>query len=550
MRKDKPTLAIYGIQDIDDKPYPSWVHDHNITLAENEEIIKFCQLERITRKKYDHRMPDFLYDLLKDERLLSHDDYDVVFVDNVIGRSFINTRGNLRFEAPLTEKPLLYPESGRLFWLDNHRNGYVVNHELAHVFSNMPFYGEFKNNSLHVHFDGGARSSNFSAWLFKDGSMHLIEYNWDLKLLSSFFNSNALTFSIIGATKKDQNGMAGKFMGFSAYGSYDERIEEWLRRNNYFENIWGNKTHFFTKVKNDWSINLSNFDLNNEFIRNVAATFQHIFEKELIAKLNTLKTRTGADSLYYTGGSALNIKANGKILSSGLFDELYIPPCTNDSGLSLGAATFIEWLKHGKVKKHSPYLNNWSLGNNITEYTVENLEQIIELLASEEIIGVCNGFGEAGPRALGNRSIIARADSHELAQFVSQKLKNREWYRPVAPVILEKNLEYFVGNPVYSELSKYMLLDFPVRQSKIQEMAGCVHVDGTSRIQTIKNRHDIPFMHDLLTLLEERKGIKALLNTSFNTRGKSIVHNEKDAIEDAKIMGLNYLILNGRLITL
>lgn len=547
MYKDKPTLAIYGIQDINDKPYPSLVHDHNIAFAENGEIKKFCQLERITRKKYDHRLPAFLYDILKQEKFFAQYNPDLVFVDNIIGRSFINKQGNIRFEAPWENKPRVQPGEGRLFWLDKHCKGYVLNHELAHIFSNMAFYGEFKDNSLHIHFDGGASNSNFSAWLVKDGNIQLIEYNWDLKQISSFFNSNALTFAIVSATNKDQNGMPGKFMGFASYGSYDQQIEKWLKQNNYFTDIWNKKSYFFERVRKDWGINLNGFDQDRSFIRNIAATFQGIFERELLLKLEKLKRQTGAESLYYSGGSALNIKANARIISSGLFNELFIPPCTNDSGLSIGAASYIEWLKHGIVKKHSPYLNNWSLGCSEINYSSRDLIEIIELIRNNEVVAVCNGFGEAGPRALGNRSIIARPDSVEVAEYVSRVLKGREWYRPIAPIMLYKNLEYFTGKNDSSGLSNYMLLDFPIKHKKNSELAGCIHIDGTSRIQTIKHRNSNPFMYDLLTLLQEKTGLKALINTSFNAKGRPIVHSPKDAINEAGEMGIKHLVVNGTL---
>jgi carbamoyltransferase len=148
---------------------------------------------------------------------------------------------------------------------------------------------------------------------------------------------------------------------------------------------------------------------------------------------------------------------------------------------------------------------------------------------------------------LGNRSIIARADSKKISSYVSQKLKQREWYRPVAPVMLEKHLPYFAGSPSPGSLSQFMLTEFHIQPGRINELEGAVHVDGTSRIQTLNNRSENPYLYDLLVVLEARYGLKALLNTSFNSKGKPLVHTEKDALEEAQNMGIKHLVLNGKL---
>jgi carbamoyltransferase len=548
MKKHNKTLAVYGIHDLDDKPYPVMVHDHNVTLFQKGEILKNIQLERITRKKYDHRLPACFYKLLAEENLLGDKDIDFVFVDHFIGRAFQNSKGNIRFEAPLTNQLKCTPETGVCYYLDGMNDAYAVNHELAHVYSNLPFSGDFKENSLHVHFDGGASKSNFSAWVFKNGRMNLLEYHWDLNYLSSLFNSNALNFSIIGAKQPDQNSMPGKFMGFSSYGSYDPKIERWLKKNDYFQSIWKNKQYFFTKLKEDWNLSLTSFDQKSEFVQNIAATVQHIFQRDLFYKLKELKDRTQAKDLYYSGGSALNIKANTYLCESGLFEDIHIPPCTNDSGLSIGAGALVEWMKHGKVVKHGPYLNNWRLKEQSFSYDQGIIETVTAHLLKGRVIGVCNGFGESGPRALGNRSILALAGSKEIADYVSRSLKGREWYRPIAPVMLSKNLECFTGSTEFSSLAKYMLRDFHIKPDKAKEIEGVVHVDGTSRIQIIQERAENPFIYDLLTHLDQNHQVKALINTSFNAKGRPIVHTEKDALEEAKEMGLELVLLNGRLV--
>ena len=544
--QNKPTLAIYGIKDIKNSGYPVFVHDHNITFFDKGHIIRYNQLERSTRKKYDNSLDKELYHLLKSEKLLGKD-FDLVFVDNVIGRAFISDDGEVRFEVSPNKELHAGLEKGRCWWYGELKDAYILNHELAHIYSCIPFFGDFKGNSLLVHFDGGASLSNFSAWTFQNRELKNVEYHWDLKYLSSLFNANALSFAMIGAKEYDQHSVPGKLMGFASYGNYSEQIEEWLKANDYFQNIWGKKAIFFDKVKADFGVELKSFDQRNSFIQNVAATFQHIFVRDFIQKLEALKNQTNTDYLYLTGGSALNILANSEIIGSKLFKDVFIPPCTNDSGLSIGAGAYMEQLKHGELKQHGPYLNNWDLTEGEFNYSTNDIEQVAELLVNKKVVAICNGPAEVGPRALGNRSILALANAKQLAKKVSEGHKKREWYRPVAPVMLEKNAKYFTGLKEIHHLSRFMLLDFKILPERIQEMEGAVHVDGTSRIQTLFERCENEFMYDLLTFLDEKYGVRALINTSFNVKGEPIVHTTDDAIRSATNMKLDALVLNGKL---
>jgi len=538
-------MAIYGIQDRFDYEHPFYVHDHNLAIMKNGRVEHFLQQERITRRKRDNSIYKNLKETLKVQKQLSFDN-DLVFVDNVVGRTFLADNGVVRFEAPLKQKLANGLEKGRCWWFGRETEAWVLNHELAHMFSCLPFFGNFKENSLLVHFDGGASLSNFSAAIFRNNTIEWLEYHWELKPYSTLYNANALVFAIIGAKLAEQNAVPGKFMGFAGWGKYRPELEEWLRKNDFFQNIWGQTSEFFRQAKKNWNVGLQSFNQKDSFIQDVAATLQEIFVKEILKKLEYIKHKTGSTTLYYTGGSALNIVANTRIVNSGLFNEVFIPPCTEDSGLALGAAAFAEWQKHGEVQCHSPYLNNWGIESGNVDYTQETIHEVAEQLLQKKIIGVCNGFGEAGPRALGNRSILTLANSKSLAKKLSIEKKGREWYRPLAPLALEKNTRYFTGLKVVHHLSKYMLLDFPVQPGRHEELAGAIHADGTARFQTIFEKADNPFMYDLLSYLDETHGIKALINTSFNAGGEPIVHTENDAKRSADKMQLDGLVMNGK----
>ncbi len=544
MDKNSPTLAIYGIQDRENYEYPLYVHDHNLALMQNGKVISLLQQERISRRKRDNTLHLYLKEILKEKKLLAAN-YDLVFVDNVVGRTFISREGDARFEAPLSNCLAPDLEKGKCWWFGQEKEAFSLNHELAHIFSCLPFFGYFKENSLLVHFDGGASLSNFSAAIYKNNKFDWIEYHWDLKPFSSIYNANALVFSIVKAKLANQNAVPGKFMGFAGWGKFRKELESWLIENNLFQDIWGKTSQFFEKAKSDWNIELHSFDQKNTFIQDIAATLQHIFVQKILEKLKDLAQRTGAENLYYTGGSALNIVANTQIVNSNIFKNVFIPPCTEDSGLALGAAAFMEWKKHNKIKPHSPYLNNWNIENYTCQYSGETIRTIANNLLKGKLIGICNNFGETGPRALGNRSILALPNSKSLSLKLSMEKKGREWYRPLAPVALERNTKYFTGTDSIHHLSKYMLLDFKILPEKENEIKGAIHSDGTARFQTIFAKEENPFLFDLLEYLDKNHSVKALINTSFNSKDEPIVHSENDALNAALKMKLDGVVING-----
>ncbi len=545
MNAAKPTLAIYGIQDRSNSDTPFYVHDHALTLMYQGRVIKHLTLERLTRRKHDNRLHEQIYDLLKQAGLLKNTDYDLVFVDNVVGRSFISSCGRFRFEAPLHNTLAVEPEKGRCWWLDSDKEAYALNHELAHIGACLPFYGAFKDKSLLVHFDGGASLSNFSAFSYDDNEIKPLEHHWDFNYLSGLFNANALVFGIIGARFKEQNSVPGKMMGLAAYGNYKEELEKWLIANSYFSDIWKSKKAFFAAAKSDFGIDIQHLNQDNPFLQDIVATMQGIFQRELFKKLSSLQQQGDYKNLYYSGGSALNIVANTQIVDSSLFEDVYIPPCTEDSGLSLGSAALFEWHKHGTIETHSPYLNNWLTEDSTSAFTSEDIETCAQALINKKVVAVCNNAGEIGPRALGNRSILALANCKALADKVSMTHKKREWYRPVAPIMLEKNAKYFTNRESINHLARYMLLDFKIATDKQKEIEGVVHVDGTSRIQTVNEKNN-PYIYALLNLLDKKYGVKALINTSFNVRGEPIVHSTEGAILSAQNMQLDGVVLNGK----
>ena len=547
----KPTLAIYGIKDRNTAQYPTYVHDHNLCLMQEGKILQYLQLERYSRQKYDNRLDLFIEEIIENKLLDLPKDFDLVSVNSFVGNAFISKTGKIRFEADrsISLKENLEPAQAYYqyeTWLGKQLTSYNCSQELAHIASCLPFYGDFKENSLLIHFDGGASLSNFSVFLFREEKIHLVDYNWDLKWLSNFFNDNALSFKMIGAKANEHTSVPGKLMGYACLGKYNLDIEQWLQKHQFFKEYWHRDEEIFKSIHLQFEKVITAFDTKETFFQDVAATLQYIFEREIILKIKQLQEQTKAKYLYYSGGCALNIITNTKIIQEGVFEEIHIPPCCNDSGLSIGAASLLEKAKGNTIAIHPPFLNSIGIEPNDKPIDNELIKEVTEILLTNGIVGICNGYGEVGPRALGNRSLIALANSKELAQKVSQEVKKREWYRPIAPIMLHSLAEE-VTNDLHHSLNRFMLLDCHIKKSFEKDLEGVIHTNGTARIQTLKSKEENPFMFTLLTYLYENYQIKALINTSFNRQGEPIVHTAESAMKSAREMNLSGVIIDHKL---
>lgn len=540
-------LGIYGIHDISAGKNPMLIHDHNLTLFLNGELKYYIHLERYTRNKFDAGIHDHIEKIARDLKLASKKNIELCFVDHEIGKAFISSEGKIRFEGYESRSLTPNLHKGKAYWFENEVPAYWISHEVAHLYSCIPFFGPFRENSLLIHYDGGASLSNFSAWIYREGLLKPFFYHYKLKWLTNLFNANALVFRMTGTLPKYHNSVPGKFMGLASFGSYNSKIEEWLETNAYFSHIWASSKPFLSKLKEDWGISLQMIDNHHPFIQDVAATIHEIFIRESIKEITRLQEISKSKFLYFTGGCALSIKLNSAIRDLHIFEEIFIPPCTNDSGLSLGAAVALNLNKGVKINMESPYIGCWQ-DEFPVEYAGKDLEKIAGMINKHKVIGICNGKSEAGPRALGNRSIIARADSINLAAKISEKLKERDWYRPVAPVMLAEYASYFTGLSDFPTSAKYMLYDFEIQERHIKELEGVVHIDGTSRIQILEKKKQNPFLYDLLKICAEIYGLRALINTSFNRKGEPIVQTPDQAKQSARKMNLDGLVINGKII--
>jgi len=544
----KIIVGIYGIRNLSDAIFPKQIHDHNLAVFQGGNLVHYIHLERVSRSKYDANMHQHIEAIVQKLNLSHNRSIVLCFADHELGKAFSSADGNIQFKPDDQRNEISSLREGVSNWYGQNVKAFSISHELAHIYSCIPFFGQFRPESLMIHYDGGASISNFSAWEYRNHKIHNLFHHWELKKYTSFFNANALVFRLTGTKPRFHNSVPGKLMGLAAYGSYNKDIEVWLGKNKYFSDIWSSPRQFFLQLKSDWGLDIQSVDNRNSFLKNLAATLHEMFVRESLMEIVKIKAIHKFRHLYFTGGCALNIKLNSALMNSGEFDEVFIPPCADDSGLSLGAAVAVSLAQGNTIRNPGPHLNNYLLKTKEIRVEKQVIKETASLIYANSIVGICNGFGEVGPRALGNRSLLARADSKKLSERISMSLKGREWYRPVAPVMLRENAEYYTGCKEFHQSAGYMLFDFKIRSERINEIEGVVHKDNTSRIQVIEQRYQNPFLYDLLKECHIRYGIRALINTSFNCKGEPIVHNRIDALNTAERMHLDALIIDGEIL--
>ncbi len=298
--------------------------------------------------------------------------------------------------------------------------------------------------------------------------------------------------------------------------------------------------------------------------RNLAASLQARLEEVYLGMLKKLAERTGLKAVCLAGGVAFNCVANGKIFDATPFKEVYVHPAAGDGGLSVGAAFFIWHQILGRprsfVMDHAYWGPQYSReeirravdsnalaqkGCTIAEFRGEELmKRAAEIIADGKTLGWFQGRAEWGPRALGNRSIVADPRRPEMKNILNRRIKHREIFRPFAPSILaEAASEYFEK----SHPSPFMTLAYPVRPEKRDKIPAPTHVDGTGRLQTV-TREANPLYHALISAFRDLTGVPVVLNTSFNDN-EPIVCRPEEALDCFQRTQMDALVLGDFLIT-
>lgn len=289
----------------------------------------------------------------------------------------------------------------------------------------------------------------------------------------------------------------------------------------------------------------------SDFYEDVAMSAQQRLEQTAIHLVTHLHEKTGSRSLCVAGGVGLNCVMNQRLLSLPFVDRLFVQPAASDAGVALGAA-YLAARDGGDTL--GPFSSAY-LGVTFSESQIQGAldllgvrysreehlaEFAVEQLAKGRIVGLFQGADEYGPRALGNRTILADPRDPAMKDLVNERIKFRETFRPFAPSILEEHAPAYLKG--FKHPARYMTMTFDVMEEKKQDIAAVVHVDGTARAQTV-SANQSPFYYELIRTFNEATGIPAVMNTSFNVKGQPIVHNPVQAVATFFGSGMDYLLL-------
>ena len=586
-----------------------YYHDSAATIIIDNEIIAAVQEERFTRLKHTPDFPSNSIKFCLEETGLKIEELDaVVFYDKPIVKfeRLLSTfyqvapRGLIPFikSIPIWLKEKLFL---RKLIYDNLKeiepnlkkkslNLLFTEHHISHAASSF-YPSNFKESAI-LTIDGVGEWSTASICIGKEKKIKILKelhFPHSVGLLYSAF-TYYLGFKV--------NSGEYKLMGLAPYGiekseettSFINKIKSEIvdikedgsifLNQNYFKYTYGLrmiKESMFT------SFGLNTRKEEEEITQthcNMAFAIQKVTEEIVINMVKETKRLTNSNSLCLSGGVALNCVANGKIQELEIFDNIYIQPASGDAGGSLGAALAINYMYFNCERKYSkeydlmkgsylgPYYSNkeilvvnkkFKAAYEYIDSFDELTQKVSKLISEGNVVGWFQGKSEFGPRALGNRSILADPRNPEMQKKLNLKIKYREGFRPFAPSVLEEDYNtFFEGNSV----SPYMLLVKKVNQkiklktpagywdlnywdklyTKRSKLQSITHVDFSARIQTV-NKKINPKYWKLINEFKKITNVGVLVNTSFNVRGEPIVNSPEDAFKCFMNTEMDYLVV-------
>jgi len=544
--------------------------DASAAIVKDGEVIFAIAEERLNRKKHFGGFP-----ALAIQACLDHVGATIYDIDHVaIGQdtdanlarkvqyalsnpsrilNFIKMRQRKESMRDLTTLILgaLGADPGRLRFTEHH-----LEHHIAHIAS--AFYCSPWEKAAGFSYDGSGDFVSTMTALCEGTEIEVLDRVYLPHSLGSFYT---MICDFIGYRKY---GDEGKVMGLAPYGTdtHCEQIQRLVRSKNgsfrldldYFQALGSNQG---MQVKEDGTVELARHfsDRMTELFgaprepyseitkrdMDLAFAMQHVFEEAFFDLLNALHQQVPTENIVMAGGCALNSVANGKLFDRTPFRQTWIQPAAGDEGLAIGAALHTY---HSVLKQPRKWvMKNSYLGPEYSDAQIEAglkvaglnfrklerqpmLEAVAEQIAAGNIVGWFQGRTEWGPRALGNRSIVAHPGLPTMKDTLNARIKQREWFRPFAPSILaDRQNEYFERD----HPSPFMLHVYKIRPEKRAELCAVNHVDDTGRLQTV-TREENPLYYDLIQAFERKTGIPVILNTSFN-ENEPIVCKPEEAID-------------------
>ncbi len=558
-----------------------YYHDSAATLISDGNIIAAAQEERFSRKKHDNDFPtQAIRFCLSQANIQMKDVNAIAFYEKPL----------LKFERLLHQNIAFFPKSYLMFvtsipsWLTKKlripkhlqklgytKEIYFIDHHLSHA-ANAYLMSPYSEAAI-ITADGVGEWTTTSIGIGKGETISLLK---DLK----FPHSLGMLYSTITAYLGfSVNNSEYKVMGLSAYGTTkreDNKYYHLLKKvidiaedGSYRLDLRYFCYHYKSRMPSqklcqllEGAVRKPNQPLTQRHY-DIAAAVQLITEEAMIRILKYAHSLTHCSSVVLSGGVALNSVFNGKILSNTPFQNIWIPPDPADGGSSMGVAAFTYSciLNKGRTKplpnsylgpgfsdeEILAYLNKHNISYELMAPD-DHIQKLAELLNQNNIVAHFEGRMEWGPRALGNRSILANPTNPEIKNILNLKVKHREEFRPFAPVICTEDAPtYFECDIPLPQCTDTMLLVYPIRKKYQSLLPAVTHVDGTGRLQTVTDKQH-PFLYSLLQAFEKKTGMPVLINTSFNIRGEPIVCTPQEAYRCMMGTGIDYLSMGSALI--
>ena len=547
----------------------SQMHDSSACIVREGELLFAVAEERISRLKHDARFPQLAIQACLDFAKVSASQIDeVCFGWQPAGPVY---RHDLKLYAtgqwPLSSMNVLnssrhflsmwHQQSGavpfrRIFGSGKTRFRYV-DHHLAHALSAYAYSG-FDDAAVVV-MDGRGAWEATSIWHGHAGRLdHVLTLDWPDSL--GLFYAQFTGF--LGFVP---NSDEWKVMGLAPYGQPGIDLSSYINPNDapyrvFTRNLIGDSLgygHFASRLGPPRQAESEISDQH----KNIAFAVQDACENAMMSVVKLALAKTKSKNLCLAGGVALNSKANGKIVASGLIENIFVQPAASDDGVALGAALAPCLDGNGRLPskpmRHGywgPSFEDNAIEKNLLTYKIRYTKlsdpagTAAQLLSAGKILGWFQGRMEFGPRALGSRSILADPRDPEMNAKVNNAVKFREWWRPFAPSFKKE------AAPEYLESaydSPFMILTAQVRPEKRAIIPSVTHVDGSARPQTVE-REINPLYYRLIDEFGKITGVPVIMNTSFNLRGEAIVHTPTDALRTFFSSGMDALVIGSFLV--
>jgi carbamoyltransferase len=480
------------------------VHDSAVAIATEHEVLAVLEAERFTRKKKQWSNRAGFESLV--QLALAETGNTVDQVTHWSGSAM----GNVLLPPDLRRCDWTTETTVRLFGRDV--PFLAVNHHLAHAAS---FFASPFDSAVVDACDGGGDGRQHVAYHAERGPGGARVTGLSELGAGEF---TGVFYDVCSYYLYDRYCQEGKFMGLAPFGERDDAAIDWLSAR---AGALSTQPHEVSYAQLHERFGIDRFDIGDRRCADFARNVQIVFEAERVKQLAVI---AGLDtSMVLSGGSALNIHANTAIRERFPDSSIYVAPCCDDTGQALGALLYQANVVLG-VQPGVP-LPFIGLGARTPEeISDDQAERVVADLLDDKVVAWHWGRAEIGPRALGHRSLLCAPFTEAHRVLVSERVKQREAYRPVAPILLsERRTEWFSGGWE----SPYMLFADKALPMTAEKAAAVVHVDGSARIQTIGDDH---VLGQVLRLLDQATGVPMLINTSLNGPGEPIVQTHEQTL--------------------